>query len=86
MFFSESPYEIKTNHRANNKYDDEVIMPKFKYNGDSLMYWAVALSKAGYGSLDLLLSYSSDKFLSIVQYEMFLTDMQAETRAINRRK
>lgn len=85
-FFFESPYVIKTNYRVNNRYsDDEIRLPKFIYMGDSLIYWAITLSRAGYGSVDLLLSYPSDIFMSILYHEVFLNDFSAETRAINRR-
>ena len=53
--------------------------------GDSLIYWAITLSRAGYGSVDLLLSYPSDIFISILNHEVFMNDFSAETRAINRR-
>lgn len=50
------------------------------------MYWAITLSKAGYGDVNLILSYSSDIFMTIVHHEIFLNDLQAEMRALNRRE
>lgn len=58
-------------------------MPKFIYSGDKLLYWAITLSKAGYGDVNLLLSYSSDIFMSILQHESFLMDYAEEARALN---
>jgi hypothetical protein len=49
------------------------------------MYWAISLSRVGYGDVNLLLSYSSDIFMNIIYHETFLSDLAAETRAINRR-
>jgi len=42
------------------------------------------LSKAGYGSVDLLKSYDCVTFLNILDYEVFCREMEAETHAIQR--
>ena len=48
-----------------------------------MLYWAITLSKAGYGDVNLLLSYSSDIFMNILQHESFLVDYAEEARALN---
>lgn len=60
------------------------ISPKFDYSGDNLLYWAVSLSKAGYGSVDFLLGTRSDIFIYMVQYEQFVNEIRAEDYALNR--
>lgn len=60
-------------------------MPKVEYYGDILMLWAIRLSKAGYGAVDLLLSYPSDIFLNILDYENYSKDFEIEQQALNRR-
>lgn len=49
------------------------------------MLWAIRLSKAGYGAVDLLLSYPSDIFLNILDYENYSKDFEIEQQALNRR-
>lgn len=61
------------------------INPKVEFYGDYLKLWAIKLSKAGYGSIDLLLSYQSDIFLDIMDYEDFVIDYDLERQALNRR-
>lgn len=50
------------------------------------LYWAVILSKAGYGEVPALLQYPSDMFFAILNYEEFTNDYNAEIRALNRRE
>jgi hypothetical protein len=50
-----------------------------------LDYWCAGLSRAGYGSIRELKTYSSRDFFSILWYEQFINDYQAEAVAINRR-
>lgn len=52
----------------------------------ALEYWCAGLSKAGYGSIDLLKSYGSEDFFNLLWYERFVNDYQAEFMAINRRE
>ena len=63
----------------------DVIIPRVEYAGDILTLWAIRLSKAGYGAIDLLLTYSSDIFLNILDYENYTKDFELEQRALNRR-
>lgn len=53
---------------------------------NQLDYWCIVLTKAGYGSVDLLKSYGSDIFFNILDYENFVNDYQSELRALNRRE
>lgn len=53
---------------------------------DPLDYWCAGLSKAGYGSVRELKSYNSRDFFSLLWYEQFVNDYQAESMAINRRE
>lgn len=41
------------------------------------------MSKAGYGSVDLLLSYPSDIFLDMIDYEDFVVNYGLEQQALN---
>jgi len=49
-------------------------------------YWCAFLSRAGYGSVDLLKNYDCVTFLNILDYEVFRNDYEAETVALNRKK
>ncbi|MBQ2319162.1 MAG: hypothetical protein IIW86_02840 [Clostridia bacterium] len=49
-------------------------------------YWAITLSKAGYGTVPDLLQYPADIFMSLLNYEQFYDDYNAEIRALNRRE
>lgn len=49
-------------------------------------YWCAFLSRAGYGSVDLLKSYDCVTFLSILDYELFRNDYEAEFNALNRKR
>lgn len=60
-----------------------MVLPQYQFFGDEVLFWAMKLSKCGYGSVDLLLSYSSDIFLSIMDYEVFVWEYDAERRVLN---
>lgn len=44
------------------------------------------LSKAGYGSIDLLMSYNPVKFLTLWYYERFVSDYKDEMIALNEKE
>lgn len=60
-------------------------IPKVEINANLLDYWCASLSKAGYGSFDLIKGYDSATLISILDYESFINDFQREAEAINRR-
>lgn len=62
-----------------------MITPEVEINEDTLTYLSIMLSKAGYGDVNLLKSYDSSTFISILDYETFRNEYQDETFAINKR-
>jgi len=51
---------------------------------NTLDYWCIILSKAGYGSVNLLKSYNCDIFLNILDYETFISEYSREMIALNK--
>jgi hypothetical protein len=50
------------------------------------VYWSVFLSRAGYGSVDLLNNYDCVTFLNILDYEIFRNEYEAESIALNKKE
>lgn len=61
------------------------VYPKVEIVANLMDYLCAMLSKAGYGSVDLLKSYDSATFFSIYDYERYINDYNSEFIALNRK-
>ena len=80
-FFCKSPFRIKSNFRNG----EERVKPVVEIHTSLENYWCAFLSRAGYGSVDLLKNYDCVTFLNILDYELFRNDYEAEYVALNRK-
>lgn len=76
------PYSFDTNKRE--AYRREVKKPKVKVNFENFDFYCMMLSKAGYGSIDILRGYDIETFINLIHYENFVADYRDEMLALNK--
>lgn len=46
-------------------------------------YWAIRLSKAGYGDVNTIKMYDAETFLNLIHYETFMVEYERQVRDLN---
>lgn len=46
-------------------------------------YWAIRLSKAGYGNINTIKAYDAETFLNLINYETFILEYERQVRDLN---